>query len=91
MLADLQGRKIRLGIFPNGPVRLDAGNEFTITTEDIPGTDRAASTTYPGLADDVKPGDRILIDDCNVQLEVTGKTNALRVHRIGDAVAQPYP
>jgi hypothetical protein len=35
---------------------------------------RAASTTYPGLADDVRPGDRILIDDGNVQLEMTGKT-----------------
>jgi pyruvate kinase len=74
VLADLQGPKIRLGIFPDGPVRLDAGDEFTITTDDIPGTDRAASTTYPDLANDVKPGDRILIDDGNVQLEVTGKT-----------------
>jgi pyruvate kinase len=74
VLADLQGPKIRLGIFPHGPVRLDAGDEFTITTDDILGTDREASTTYQGLADDVKPGDRILIDDGNVQLDVTGKT-----------------
>jgi pyruvate kinase len=63
VLADLQGPKIRLGTFPHGPVRLDAGDEFTITTDDIPGTDRETSTTYQGFADDVKPGDRILIDD----------------------------
>ena len=74
VLADLQGPKIRLGIFPHGAVRLDAGDEFTITTDDSPGTDREASTTYQGLVNDVKPGDRILIDDGNVQLDVTGKT-----------------
>ena len=72
ILADLQGPKIRLGEFPGGPVRLAAGDEFIITTEDIPGNSHEASTTYEGLADDVKAGNRILIDDGNVQLDVTG-------------------
>src|SRR5271165_3707962 len=72
VLADLQGPKIRLGPFPGGPVRLSAADEFIITTDDVPGTEREASTTYQGLADDVKVGDRILIDDGNVQLDVTG-------------------
>ncbi len=72
VLADLQGPKIRLGEFPGGPVRLAAGDEFVITTEDIPGDAREASTTYEGLADDVRVGNRILIDDGNVQLDVTG-------------------
>src|ERR1700758_3509070 len=72
VLADLQGPKIRLGEFPGGPVRLTAGDEFTITTDDIPGDQHEASTTYPGLADDVRVGDRILIDDGNVQVDVTG-------------------
>jgi pyruvate kinase len=72
ILADLQGPKIRLGEFPGGPVRLAAGDEFVITTEDIPGNQHEASTTYEGLPDDVRPGDRILIDDGNVQLDVTG-------------------
>jgi pyruvate kinase len=71
ILADLQGPKIRLGEFPGGPVRLGAGDEFIITTEDIPGNQHEASTTYEGLADDVRAGDRILIDDGNVQLDVT--------------------
>ena len=72
ILADLQGPKIRLGEFPEGPVRLAAGDEFVITTEDIPGNQHEASTTYKGLAGDVRAGDRILIDDGNVQLDVTG-------------------
>ncbi len=72
ILADLQGPKIRLGEFPGGPVRLSAGDEFIITTEDIPGNQHEASTTYEGLADDVRAGNRILIDDGNVQLDVTG-------------------
>jgi pyruvate kinase len=72
VLADLQGPKIRLGVFPGGPVRLTAGDEFTITTEDIPGTHREAATTYQGLAEDVRTGDRILIDDGNVALDVLG-------------------
>ena len=76
VLADLQGPKIRLGTFPGGPVQLDAGDEFIIATDDIPGTEHEASTTYPGLADDVRAGDRILIDDGNVQLEETGVTGS---------------
>ena len=72
ILADLQGPKIRLGEFPDGPVRLVAGDEFTITTQDIPGNQHEASTTYEGLPEDVKAGNRILIDDGNVQLDVTG-------------------
>ena len=76
VLADLQGPKIRLGTFPGGPVRLRAGDEFIITTDDIPGTEREAATTYQGLADDVRVGDRILIDDGNVQLDVTGVTGS---------------
>jgi pyruvate kinase len=74
VLADLQGPKIRLGTFPRGPVWLKAGDEFVITTEDIPGTGTEAATTYQGLADDVRAGDRILIDDGNVQLDVRGVT-----------------
>jgi len=74
VLADLQGPKIRLGTFAAGPVRLNPGEEFVITTDDIPGTAHEAATTYQGLADDVRAGDRILIDDGNVQLDVLGVT-----------------
>ncbi|MGK5558871.1 pyruvate kinase [Actinomadura kijaniata] len=71
ILADLQGPKIRIGRFPDGPVRLTLGDEFTITTEDVPGTRRQVSTTYQGLPGDVRAGDTVLIDDGRVALEVT--------------------
>jgi pyruvate kinase len=72
ILADLQGPKIRIGRFPDGPVRLTFDDEFTITTEDVPGTRSEVSTTYTGLPGDVGPGDTILVDDGRVVLEVIG-------------------
>jgi pyruvate kinase len=71
ILADLQGPKIRLGRFADGPVRLTLGDEFTVTTEDVPGNRTQVSTTYGGLPGDVHPGDTVLIDDGRVVLSVT--------------------
>lgn len=70
VLVDLQGPKIRLGKFANGPHFLAAGDEFTITIEDIEGTKDICGTTFKGLPHDVKPGDPLLIDDGKVRLEV---------------------
>jgi pyruvate kinase len=72
VLVDLQGPKIRLGRFASGPVTLVAGQEFTITGEDVPGDAHEASTTYPELAGDVRRGTQVLVDDGRVVLEVTG-------------------
>lgn len=55
ILADLQGPKIRLGRFREGPVLLERGDEFTITVEHHEGDRHTCSTTYPGLAGDVTP------------------------------------
>ncbi|HUC58180.1 MAG TPA: pyruvate kinase [Streptosporangiaceae bacterium] len=74
VLVDLQGPKIRLGTFADGPVMLLPGAEFTITAEDVPGTAGEASTTFAGLAADVKAGDQILVDDGRIVLEVTRVT-----------------
>ncbi len=71
VLADLQGPKIRLGRFREGPVLLERGDEFTITVEPVEGDRHTCGTTYPGLADDVTTGERILVDDGRVTLEVT--------------------
>jgi pyruvate kinase len=71
VLVDLQGPKIRLGTFADGPVELLAGATFTITTRDVPGTVDLAGTTYPGLPGDCRPGDVILVDDGKVGLRVT--------------------
>jgi len=69
VMADLSGPKIRLGLFPGGPVVLEAGAPFEITTEPVPGDARRASTTYAGLARDVKAGDTLLVNDGLVRLE----------------------
>ncbi|ATW47990.1 pyruvate kinase [Streptomyces xantholiticus] len=71
ILADLQGPKIRLGRFREGPVLLERGDIFTITTEDTEGDRHTCGTTYRGLAADVARGERILVDDGKVALEVT--------------------
>ncbi len=71
IFADLQGPKIRLERFANGPVVLRRGQEWTITTRDVPGDDRECGTTYKGLPGDVNVGDPILIDDGKVRLRVT--------------------
>jgi pyruvate kinase len=70
IFVDLQGPKIRLGKLASGPVELQPDQELTITTRDVPGDGRLVSTTYAGLPGDVAPGDRILIDDGRVHLEV---------------------
>ncbi len=70
ILADLQGPKIRLGRFAEGPVDLAEGARFTITTRDVPGDGSVCSTTYDGLPGDVEPGDPILVDDGRVHLRV---------------------
>ncbi len=71
ILVDLQGPKIRVGTFASGPVDLVNGATFTITTEDVPGDVHEVGTTYDGLPGDVRPGDRLLIDDGKVALECT--------------------
>ncbi len=68
VLADLQGPKIRLGRFAEGPVEWAAGERVRITIEECPGTHDRVSTTYKQLADDVRPGDKLLVDDGNVAL-----------------------
>ncbi|GAA1885278.1 pyruvate kinase [Streptantibioticus ferralitis] len=79
ILVDLQGPKIRLGRFAEGPVLLERGDEFTITVDDIEGDRQICGTTYKGLAADVSRGERILVDDGRVTLEVTD-VEGPRVH-----------
>ncbi|MEV4917280.1 pyruvate kinase [Streptomyces tirandamycinicus] len=79
VLADLQGPKIRLGRFREGPVLLERGEQFTITVEPVEGDRDICGTTHAGLAEDVTPGERILVDDGRVSLEVTA-VDGPRVH-----------
>jgi len=70
VLADLQGPKIRLGCFADGPVLWATGERIVITTASCPGDHDRVSTTYEGLSDDVRPGDRLLVDDGRIDLRV---------------------
>ncbi|GAA0518683.1 pyruvate kinase [Paractinoplanes deccanensis] len=71
VLADLQGPKIRLGKFADGPHVWNTGDVVTITSDDILGTAERVSCTYKKLPQEVKSGDRLLIDDGKVAVQVT--------------------
>jgi pyruvate kinase len=70
VLADLQGPKIRLGTFADGPVVWETGSRVCITVEDVVGSADRVSTTYKDLAHDARVGDRLLIDDGKLALTV---------------------
>jgi len=76
ILADLQGPKIRTGALVEGKrVQLRAGQSFTISTRDFPGTSAGVSTTYKRLPRDVSRGDRILLGDGLIELRVLSTTS----------------
>ena len=83
ILADLQGPKIRLGRFEgDGKTFWETGETVRITVDDVEGTHDRVSTTYKQLAQDAKPGDRLLVDDGKVGLvctEVDGNDVVCRV------------
>lgn len=68
VFVDLQGPKIRLTKFRDGPVKLEKGATFKITIDDIEGDVNICGTTFKGLPGDVKVGDFLLIDDGKVRL-----------------------
>ena len=70
VLADLQGPKIRLGRFGSGPVMWSTGERVVITSDDVVGTHDRVSCTYRRLPQEVRVGDRLLIDDGKVAVEV---------------------
>lgn len=71
ILADLCGPKIRVGRFPGGPIELVEGERFTLTMLDVPGDAERVSVSYTQLAEDVHPGDAILLDDGLLKIVVT--------------------
>ena len=70
ILADLPGPKIRLGQIAGDPVKLEPGDIFTLTTEEITGDKHRASVSFPGLPEAVKPGDNLLLSDGLIQFQV---------------------
>ncbi len=74
LLADLCGPKMRVGKFPNGPIELEVGQRFTLTSRDVPGDQTMVSQTYAPLAEDVSVGTIILLDDGLLRLRVIETT-----------------
>lgn len=70
-LLDTKGPEIRLGCFKNGQVKLVSGQTFTLTSQDILGTDEIASVTYKDLAKDLSIGSTVLLDDGLILLTVS--------------------
>lgn len=70
ILGDLAGPKIRVGEVENGSIALEMGKELIITTHEVLGNAEVVSTTYHNLVSDVEKGNRILLDDGNIELVV---------------------
>ena len=75
ILLDTKGPEIRTGKFDVPEVFLEEGQTFTITMKDVMGNKEICTVSYKGLANDVKPGDTILIDDGLVGLTVKEVNN----------------
>jgi len=77
LLADLSGPKIRVEHFEDGKAELRMGQEFILDTKSVeePGNQDHVAVSYPSLAEDVEPGDLLLLDDGLI---------AIRVKRIED-------
>lgn len=87
-LLDTKGPEIRTGKLKDGKkVTLKEGDLYTLTTEEIVGDETRGYINYAGLAEDVKPGDRILIDDGLIELhvrEVNGRDIVCRIENGGE-------
>ena len=70
ILGDLQGPKLRVGDLENGKIELKVGQEIIFTTEKIVGTPERIYVSYPSLANDVKIGERIFLDDGKMEVKV---------------------
>ncbi|GGD78924.1 pyruvate kinase [Emticicia aquatilis] len=75
ILQDLQGPKIRIGLMESGNdgVEIFAGNQLRFASDDIVGNAERVSTPYKGMYNDVKVGERILMDDGKLEVKVIGK------------------
>ena len=77
ILLDTKGPEIRTGVLENGQkVTLKEGQKFVLTTRELIGNSSCVSVTYDRLPEDVKEGDRILVDDGLIELKVLGLTEA---------------
>ena len=70
ILQDLQGPKIRLGRFKDGPIKVKKGDLFTLTSKEVDCNSNIANVTYEKLLEEISLGKRILLDDGRVEMIV---------------------
>jgi len=70
ILADMQGPKMRIGKFANGPIELTPGDRFALTTNEVEGNEEMVSVTHDSLAADLQPGNIVALDDGMIRLRV---------------------
>lgn len=73
IMGDLCGPRFRIGPLESSLVAIDTGATLRIIPGDVPGTAQAVGTNYDHFQDDVCPGDRVLIDEARIQLQVQAK------------------
>ena len=90
ILGDLQGPKLRIGDVENGEIELYTGNEITLVTTEIVGTQKHIYVNYPKLSNDIEPGNMILIDDGKIILKaIEIKKKAIKAKIIQGGVLTP--
>ena len=82
IMVDLSGPKIRTGRLREGEAVLKEDDEVRITSEEIEGDARRFSASYAHIAEEVHPGDRILISDGDIELEAVGRTGTDVIARV---------
>ena len=70
IILDTKGPEIRIKTFASGKIQLEAGQEFTLTTDDVEGDNTKVSVTYEDFAKDLSVGATVLIDDGLIELTV---------------------
>lgn len=70
IMLDTKGPEFRIGTFENGKIFLKEGDTFTFTTEEIVGNESIVSVSYKNLANELEPGDRILLNNALLEFEV---------------------
>ena len=82
IMLDTKGPEYRIGTFENGKIELHSGDTFTFTTEAVTGNTERVSVSYAGLAQDLEPGDTVLVNDGLIALTVTATTGTDVVCRV---------
>lgn len=75
IMLDTKGPEIRTGRLASGPVRLEAGQRFVLTSRDVPGSSQEVQISYPALPQEVTPGTAILLADGLISLKVEETTS----------------